>query len=212
VGIDETGTVDTLVRAAVKVFAVTLEEKALVVVRNDPQRGNNIEILSLDTPTPTFEPYLRANWNERQPALSPDGRWLAYVSDESGRNEVVIRSFPVPGDAISISSDGGVEPAWARDGSRLFYTGPDSIIEVQLRRDGDGLTPASRVGLFPHDGLETGTEQFILDAGLGRRWDVGGADDRFLMVRSAEEAFNARVPVWVVTNVFDEIRRKVGNE
>jgi hypothetical protein len=208
-----TGAVDTLFQGELKPFAVTPDQRALVVVVDGGERrGHDIAILRLDTPTPTLEPYLGATWNERQPALSPDGRWIAYVSDESGSSEVLLRSFPVPGDAIRISEGGGVEPAWSYDGSRLFYAGPDSMVEVQLRREGEALVPVSRTGLFAHDGLETSNVAFLLNNGLGRRWDVGGSDDRFLMIRSAEESFNSRVPVWVITNFFDEIRRKAGTE
>jgi Tol biopolymer transport system component len=60
-------------------------------------------------------------YNEAYPALSPDGRWLAYVSDESGRNEVYVRTFPGFTSKVQVSQDGGSEPVWARNGRELFY-------------------------------------------------------------------------------------------
>jgi Tol biopolymer transport system component/tRNA A-37 threonylcarbamoyl transferase component Bud32 len=63
---------------------------------------------------------------ETMPRISPDGRWITFITDESGRNEVVVQPFPGPGGRVQISSDGGVEPVWSRDGRRLFYrTGRD---------------------------------------------------------------------------------------
>ena len=67
------------------------------------------------------EPFLRTRFNERYPEFSPDGRWLVYSSDESGRDEVYVRPYPGPGHAIQISTVGGSSPGWSRDGSEIFY-------------------------------------------------------------------------------------------
>jgi eukaryotic-like serine/threonine-protein kinase len=64
---------------------------------------------------------LAAPYLEAYPALSPDGHWLAYVSDESGRNEVYVRPFPGPGSRTIVSQNGGSEPVWAHSGRELFY-------------------------------------------------------------------------------------------
>ncbi|HET8624782.1 MAG TPA: hypothetical protein VFM14_14555, partial [Gemmatimonadales bacterium] len=66
-------------------------------------------------------------FNEYYPALSPDGRWLAYTSDESGQNEVYVRSFPDGGSKVLVSQTGGSEPVWSRDGRELFYRGFDQL-------------------------------------------------------------------------------------
>ena len=60
-------------------------------------------------------------FDESSPAFSPDGRWLAYVSDESGRGEVYVQPFPGPGGKWPISTDGGTEPAWSADGRELYF-------------------------------------------------------------------------------------------
>jgi Tol biopolymer transport system component len=70
---------------------------------------------------------LGTRFNEFYPALSPDGRWLAYVSDESGQNEVYVRSFPDLGGKVLVSQSGGSEPVWSRDGRELFYRGFDRL-------------------------------------------------------------------------------------
>jgi serine/threonine protein kinase/Tol biopolymer transport system component len=70
-------------------------------------------------------PLLRSGANETDGRVSPDGRWIAYASDESGRREVYVASFPGPGGRWQLSSEGGTEPVWRRDGKELFYLGAD---------------------------------------------------------------------------------------
>jgi len=206
---DGTGVVDTLWPHNDQVFAVTPDQQQLVLVRNGTSSGADIEILQLGGSDPTIVPYLHANWNERQPALSPDGRWLAYTSDETGQYEVYVRSFPVPGDAVKISENGGVGPAWSADGSAIYYAGARQLVRADLSRGAAGPTVRSRTPLFAHDRLEVTYQRFFQDANEPRRWDVAGRD-RFLMVSSTEETFNQPVRLMVVTNFLDELRRKTG--
>jgi Tol biopolymer transport system component len=86
---------------------------------------------------------LRTRFNEWSPKLSPDGRWLAYVSDESGRSEISVRPFPDPGGKFAISTDGGSEPRWSRDGRELFYRNGDKMMAVTMAT---GSTPNSGIG------------------------------------------------------------------
>ncbi len=79
-----------------------------------PTFGDRKPILFLQTP-----------FNETHPAFSPDGRWLAYQSNESGRAEIYVQNFPGPGGRWQVSTAGGVGPAWRADGKELFYAGPD---------------------------------------------------------------------------------------
>jgi Tol biopolymer transport system component len=66
-------------------------------------------------------PLLQSDFDLRRPALSPDGRWLAYMSNETGTNEVYVRPFPGPGGRVQVSSGGGGQPAWSPDGRRIYY-------------------------------------------------------------------------------------------
>ena len=68
--------------------------------------------------------------NERYPAVSPDGRWIAYASDESGRFEVYVRPFPGPGGKWQVSNAGGTLPIWSHNGRELFFQNPDNRIMV----------------------------------------------------------------------------------
>jgi serine/threonine-protein kinase len=87
-------------------------------------------------------PYLATEFAEASPMISPDGSWLAYQSNESGRFEIYVRPFPDGGGRIPISNAGGIEPLWSRDGRELFYVDPDRrLVSVQVE-----TSPAFRVG------------------------------------------------------------------
>jgi Tol biopolymer transport system component/DNA-binding winged helix-turn-helix (wHTH) protein len=84
--------------------------------------------------------YLRTPFNELQGQVSPDGRWLAYTSDESGSWEVYVQSFPVPGHRRTISTDGGAQPRWRRDGKELFFLSADKrLMSVKIGQKVDAL-------------------------------------------------------------------------
>ncbi len=103
--------------------------------------GRDIWLVSRDSAVPPL-PLLQTRFNERSPAVSPDGRWLAYASDESGRDEVYVRPIPGPGGKRQVSIDGGTEPLWTLDGRNLLYRGPDaSVYTVAI-----GTAPVLSVG------------------------------------------------------------------
>src|SRR4051794_33245921 len=81
------------------------------------------------------------------PRISPDGRLIAFVTDESGSNQVVVQPFPGPGARIQLSTSGGSEPVWSRDGARVFYRGDGVIMAARLRTS-PTLGVASRDSLF----------------------------------------------------------------
>jgi DNA-binding winged helix-turn-helix (wHTH) protein/Tol biopolymer transport system component len=82
-------------------------------------------------------PLLRSPFNESQGRIAPNGRWIAYVSDESGTDEVYVQRFPSLGNKRIVSIGGGVEPMWRRDGKELFYLSPDhSIVSVSFQPTG----------------------------------------------------------------------------
>jgi serine/threonine protein kinase len=106
-----------------------------VIREIDPVTGPDLWVL------PTFGerkpfPYLNTRFAEEQGALAPNGRWMAYTSDESGRGEVYVQAFPKPGDKQQISVDGGQRPVWSRDGRELFYTHTSGrTMSVSIRAD-----------------------------------------------------------------------------
>ena len=92
---------------------------AFVELRQEPER----DILLFNMQARRTHLLLNTSAMETQPAISPDGRWLAYSSDDSGRLEVYVRAFPIPGAAHLISQEGGFEPVWPRTGEQLFSGG-----------------------------------------------------------------------------------------
>jgi serine/threonine-protein kinase len=83
--------------------------------------GANPDIAVLDVRSGRVTPFLNSQFMEMYPDFSPDGRWIAYTSDESKRDEVYVRPFPGPGMKYPVSNEGGVEPLWARNYKQLFY-------------------------------------------------------------------------------------------
>jgi Tol biopolymer transport system component len=134
-------------------------------------------------------PFVRGRWNEFDGAFSPDHRWIAYVSDESGREEVYVQPFPATGAKWQISANGGTKPRWSRNRKEIFYLAPDSkLMAVDVQSNGHFETRASRE-LF-----QTGLT--ILGSA---RYAVTADGQRFLM--SAPPAGEAlSLPATVVVN------------
>jgi len=140
--------------------------------------------------------------SERHPALSPNGRWLAYTSDENGRDEVFVIPFPEGGGKWIVSSAGGSEPVWAHSGRELFYrTLEGDIVAVPVETEGTFFMGAPSV-LF--SALE-----YVSD-GYHPHWDVAPDDDRFIMVRRLAQGLLSRVVL--VQNFMTELEERVGGE
>jgi dipeptidyl aminopeptidase/acylaminoacyl peptidase len=97
----------------------------------DPVSGWDIWTLSLDSDRKPRQ-FVQTSFNEWRPRFSPDGRWLAYQSNESGRYEVYVRPFPGPGPKTQVSTDGGGLPVWGRDGQEILYRNPTGIWVVPV--------------------------------------------------------------------------------
>jgi serine/threonine-protein kinase len=122
---DGSGTADSVLvqEPGLSAHTVTPDGHVAIAVSTTGKSGS-FDILTIPlTGERRAEPLLSTPFNEGWPALSPDGRWLAYVSDESGRQEVYVRPFPGPGGKVLVSQNGGSEPVWARSGRELFYRG-----------------------------------------------------------------------------------------
>jgi eukaryotic-like serine/threonine-protein kinase len=146
--------------------------QTLAFVEYDPSRGRDISLLRAGQDAP--QPLLATPANEMAPAFSPDGRWLAYVSDQSGVKEVYVVPSTGGRRGVQVSQSGGTEPVWARDGHQLFY-------RVQNRMMAVGMTSQDGIKAGPPHPLFAGT----FDEGSASRpaYDVS-TDGRFLMVRS----------------------------
>ena len=88
-------------------------------------------------------PFLQTEFDEQEGTFSPDGKWIAYVSDETGRNEIYVQSFPLSGSKFQVSSGGANEPYWSTDGTELFYMTADrNLVAVPIK-----LSPIFEPGL-----------------------------------------------------------------
>jgi protease II len=149
-------------------------------------------------------PILTSRFNEIAPSLSPDGKWLAYASDESGQQEVYVRPFPNTGQGRwQISIGGGSSPRWARSGRELFYqSGANQMMVAAV-----AVGPAFSAGQ-PHKLFEPSNQLF--PSNVVPYYDLSPDDKRFLMVRLAgvSQAPGAGQLV-VVENWFEELRQKV---
>ena len=97
------------------------------------ERSRDIGVLSLQDSSKSV--FVATEANEISPVFSPDGNWIAYSSNETGRYEVYVKPYPVTGAKYSISNDGGNEPVWAPDGNELFYRNRDKMMVVTIETD-----------------------------------------------------------------------------
>jgi hypothetical protein len=149
-------------------------------------------------------PLLTEEFSEAAPVLSPDGRWLAYVSNESGRSEVYVRSFPNVRDTKrQVSTEGGVEPMWAHSGDELFYKTPARQLVAATVRTDPTFAVVARQVLFT---LGPRIPNFLPVA----RYDVAPDDQRFLMYREAVSG-DSLLGMTVVENFLEEVKAKVDN-
>lgn len=100
------------------------DERFLTYFRSDPKTQLDQWVLPLFGDRQVF-PFLNAEFNESQGQFSPDTKWMAYVSDESGVSQIYVQSFPTLTGKFQISTEGGSQPRWRRDGRELFYVAAD---------------------------------------------------------------------------------------
>jgi len=93
---------------------------------------------------------LRSSFDDIEGQFSPDGQWLAYVSDESGRYEIYIQTFPEAGGKWQVSNGGGSDPSWRGDGKELYYRSPDQkLMAVEIKTAGTDFQAGVPQALFP---------------------------------------------------------------
>ena len=149
----------------------------------------------------TSEILLDTEFRELAPAISPDGGWIAYSSDETGQDEVYVQRYPELGGKLPVSTDGGQQPLWSPDGEELFYRGLRGMMVVPVETG-----PTFRAG-----DPEVLFEQQYFFNGRRRTYDLA-PDGRFLMVKASGAGDDARAPaaqIILVQNWFEELQRLV---
>jgi len=156
----------------------TDDNRYIVYTGSDPRTKLDLWTLSVADRKPV--PFLRTSFNEMHGQVSPDGRWLAYASDESGTWEVYVQTFPEPGAKRTISVGGGAEPQWRRDGRELYYLAPEgTLMAVPVSSTNETFDAGRAVPLFqariPADILAF--RNHYAPSRDGQRFLVDAADD-----------------------------------
>ncbi len=183
-------------------YSVTPDGTGLIHSQRTTKSGSDLSLLRLDRQGQPVTPLVATTFEELNGEIAPDGHWLAYQSNESGRNEVYVRPFPnVDSGRAQVSTTGGTQPLWSHSGSELFFIdGSNSLMGVTVR-----TTPAFSAS-NPH-------RIFGLDAryytGPGRSYDVSSDGQRFLFIRTTvpNDQAAASTNMVVVLNWFDELKR-----
>jgi Tol biopolymer transport system component len=178
---DLTGSTDTLLASAAHDYfeAVLSPDGRQVVYQVDDggMQAANVMYRALAGDT-TVRPVAASRAVEIEPRLSPDGRWVAFVSDELGAAQVFVQPFPGPGARVQVSVAGGQEPVWSRDGRRLFYRDGRHLVAASVPTTG-GFRVTGRTDLF--------ADTYVSAEAPHANYDVS-ADGRFLMVKGGTEA------------------------
>jgi Tol biopolymer transport system component len=151
--------------------------RALLVTDRGNTGGEDLWVQPVDGTA--ARPYLESRAQELGARVSPDGRWVAYRSNRSGRDEVYVESYPTPGRRTLVSAEGGVSPVWGQDGRQLYYWQRDQLMAAELDAGGDGpLTVRDRRPLF----------RAPYFAGVHAMYDVSPDGTRFAIVTSGARA------------------------
>jgi eukaryotic-like serine/threonine-protein kinase len=138
------------------------------------------------------KPFVATPFAEAFPAFSPDGRWVAYQSNESGgRFEIYVQPFPGPGGKFQVSNGGGLRPRWSRDGRQLFFRAGGQVMAAPIE---------------PGPTFASGTARVLFEGQFAPPYDVT-ADGRFLMVRDEQQGDATQLRF--VLNWFTELQQRV---
>ena len=202
---DDAGEPVTLLKTSFMVpYSVTPDSRHLAYFQPGPKTSNDIWILPLDTTDPEHpragkpELFLGTPAAEVEPRFSPDGRWIAYSSVESGRGEVYVRPFPGPGGKSQISAYGGTHPVWSHQ--QLFFMAPDRrIMAADYSAQGDTFT-AGKARVWSNTPIGGPSTQNL---------DLAPDGKRFVVFEDIPRAPKETIHVTFLLNFFDELRRRI---
>ena len=176
----------------------TPDGATLAFEENNPDTGWDINLLDMKSRKVTS--FLNSKANEMYPEFSPDGHWMAYTSDESGRKEVYVRPFPGPGGKWQISAEGGESPIWSRDEKHLYYVGlmDDEYWATDVQTGGTFSASKPRL-LFKSGDFIIGDPTRTVDTSLDGK--------RFLMAKLGDRKAQPVTEVILVQNWLEEVKR-----
>ncbi len=175
----------------------------LVYQESNTETGYDIRYVEMGTDGDASEPvaFLATPASERAPKLSPDGRFVAYMSNESGRNEIYVRPFPEGSGRRQASVNGGTRPRWSRDGTGLFYVQGNNALMAVSVSTAQGVTLGQPQQLFESPDLRSNNSS--------PTYDVSADGQRFVTlapVQDDEEAEATRPSIRIVQNWYEEFR------
>ena len=185
-------------------LSFTPDGRVLAIQKSHLESVMDILTMSMD-PEGEPEPFIVTPANERAARFSPDGRFVAYVSDESGRDEVYVQPYPGPGGKIAISTGGGNGPVWSADGNELFYRRAKDFMVVDVDVDVEiegAFSPGAPRRLFSGPYLSS-------DMSVHRvaQYDVSRDGEKFLMIR--REPASIPTQINLITHWHQELERLV---
>ncbi len=178
-------------------FSWSPDGNVLAFVEVDSSRNPHISLLPLGGEP---QPFLAAEFNASQPMFSRDGRWIAFTSNRSGRNEVYVKRYPQEGGIEPISTDGGVKPLWAHSGRELFYRNGEKVMVVSIQTNPTLRAEAPRLLFIYPEGSSRG----VLEGLMPLSYDIAPDDQRFLFIQQGWPT-----QINVVLNWFKELKRLV---
>jgi serine/threonine-protein kinase len=177
-------------------------ESALLFVELTPETEGDIWELPMAKPGAAPRPLIQTKTRQQNPELSPDGKWIAYTSEESGRDEVYVQSYPALGPRAQVSTKGGVSPAWSRDGHQIYFVEGRKLFVADVTTTGNFTVGLPKFLFDVPDGIP-------LNLPPARAYDVSADGRRFLAVRTVPAPPDPAITeIRLVLNWMDELRAK----
>jgi Tol biopolymer transport system component len=190
-----------LERAAAFPNAVTPDGRSVIFRATSTTTKNDLFVMAIDGPERPVTPLLQTPHDELNAALSPDGKWMAFESDATGRFEIYVRSYPdIQRVQEVVSTAGGSEPVWAPGGRELFYVGADNRLHMVAITAGAGgkASFSAPVALFD-------TRPYFF-GGLGRNYDISNDGKRFAMIKDDQAKAPAPDSLRIVLHWAEELK------
>jgi serine/threonine-protein kinase len=201
---DGSGNAERLLDSEEEFYPLSVSPDGQVLIGETTENDIDIGVLSLEEPG-ALKPFLASSFADRDPRFSPDGRWVAYASDESGVPEVYVRPFPEAGGRWQVSDGGGRFPTWSRTGRELFYRTDEGIMVAAVETVGDTFRVGKAQTLF-EGSFRGGMRGISVFGYIFRDFDVTPDGKHFVMFPSDEDRAE-QTNVTVVFNWFDDLRR-----
>ena len=194
----------TMVGARQSVVSFSPDGRYMAFSQMEPGTGTDVWMLPMRGDR-TPQPFVKSKFTDGSAKFSPDGKWVAYCTNESGRNEVFVQPWPGPGPKIQMSSEGGTDPIWSRDGRELFYRNGDKMMVVTVSLAGGfqaGKPQLLWEGQYSHGMSSSCGPPGTTEA----NYDVTSDGQRFLMIKDLDQdAVSTRIVV--VLNFGEELKR-----